>query len=46
MTEMEFLPLTTGFLHMEGVRVTDLSTSESIDIRDLPDVMALEQTDG
>ena len=28
---------------MEGIRVTDLSTNESVDLYDLPDVIASER---
>lgn len=41
--EMEFLPLMQGFIHMEGIRATDISNNESVDLRDLPDIIALDE---
>ncbi|MCJ1284750.1 hypothetical protein MMC26_004086 [Xylographa opegraphella] len=42
-TEVKFLPLARGFLHVETARIVDLSTNESMDIRDLPDIHALSR---
>ena len=42
-TELEFLPLAKGFLQMDAVRVVDVETNESVDVRELPDVLALER---
>ena len=42
-TEMEFLPLVKGFIRVEAIRVTDLSSNHSIDLHDLPDVVALDE---
>ena len=41
---LEFLPLAKGRLKMEGVKVTDLETNETADVRELPDIVALERT--
>ena len=41
--ELKFLPLTKGILHIEAVRVVDLGTSDSVDVRDLPEIVAEER---
>ncbi|KAL8871878.1 MAG: hypothetical protein Q9174_002391 [Haloplaca sp. 1 TL-2023] len=41
--ELKFLPLAKGILHIEAVRVVDLGTSDSVDIRDLPEIVAEER---
>ena len=41
--EMEFIPLTKGWLQLEAIRVTDVVSGEIVDIRDLPDIIAVEQ---
>ncbi|GAM41414.1 hypothetical protein TCE0_042f14516 [Talaromyces pinophilus] len=40
-TEIILLPLATGALHLEAVRLVDMNTNETIDIRDLPDIVAV-----
>ena len=35
---MWMLPLTTGHLRVEALRIVDTDLKESIDIRDLPDI--------
>ncbi|KAL8733728.1 MAG: hypothetical protein Q9166_001921 [cf. Caloplaca sp. 2 TL-2023] len=42
-TELKFLPLSKGILKIEAVRVVDVLTNDSIDIRDLPEIVAEEQ---
>lgn len=42
-TELVLLPLTTGSLHLEAVRLVDLNTNETTDIRDLPDIVVSER---
>ncbi|KAL8807439.1 MAG: hypothetical protein Q9223_004341 [Gallowayella weberi] len=42
-TELKFLPLSKGILNVEAVRVIDVLTNESIDIRDLPEIVAEER---
>lgn len=42
-TEIKFLPIATGVLHIECLRLVDLNTQEAIDIRDLPDIVASER---
>ena len=42
-TVLEFLALDKGPLKMEGIRVTDLASNETADIRELPDIVALER---
>lgn len=37
------LPLTTGYLELEAVRLIDSASNEAIDIRDLPDIVAEEK---
>lgn len=38
-TELHFLPLTVGRLPVEAIRVIDVVTNDSIDIRDVPDIV-------
>ncbi|KAL8863080.1 MAG: hypothetical protein Q9178_000453 [Gyalolechia marmorata] len=45
-TELKFLPLSKGILHIEAVRVVDVLTNETIDIRDLPEIVAEERAPG
>ena len=40
---LKFLPLSAGVLTVESVRVIDLATNETADIRDLPSVVAVER---
>lgn len=40
--ELKLLPLARGYLQLEAVRLTDLVSNESADIRDLPDIIAEE----
>lgn len=42
-TEIKLLPLATGPLHLEAVRLVDVNTNETTDIRDLPDILADDQ---
>ncbi|KAL8681168.1 MAG: hypothetical protein Q9186_002700 [Xanthomendoza sp. 1 TL-2023] len=42
-TELKFLPLSKGILNVEAVRVIDVLTNESTDIRDLPEIVAEER---
>ncbi|MCJ1400170.1 hypothetical protein MMC11_003374 [Xylographa trunciseda] len=42
-TEVKFLPLARGFLFVETVRIIDVTTNETVDIRDLPDIHALDR---
>ncbi|KAJ6023148.1 hypothetical protein N7460_013543 [Penicillium canescens] len=42
-TELKLLPLATGPLHLEAVRLIDVNTNETTDIRDLPDILADDQ---
>jgi hypothetical protein len=39
-TQLILLPLMTGPLYLEAVRLIDLNTNEAVDIRDLPDIVA------
>lgn len=43
-TELKLLPLKAGSLHLEAVRLTDINTNESTDIKDLPDIVAFEDS--
>jgi hypothetical protein len=42
-TELKLLPLIAGPLYLEAVRLVDLNTNETTDIRDLPDILASEK---
>lgn len=39
-TALNFLPLTHGVLHIEALRITDLVSNKSVDVRSLPDIIA------
>ncbi|KAI9683176.1 MAG: hypothetical protein M1829_005967 [Trizodia sp. TS-e1964] len=39
--ELEFIALGSGVLHIEAVRVVDLATQETTDIRDLPNIISV-----
>ena len=41
--ELRFLPLTKGVLQIDAVRINDTITNESVDVRDLPDMIAGER---
>lgn len=41
-TEMVFRALTTGVLNMGMLRIVDLDSRQTVDVRDLPDIVALE----
>lgn len=43
-TKLEFMPLATGYLQIEAVRVVDMASGDAVDIRDLPDIVAEEST--
>lgn len=40
-TELRFVPLTTGLLTLEGVRVIDISTNETTECKDLPSIVSV-----
>ena len=40
-TEIKLLPLAKGFLRVEAIRITDVTSNEVIDVQDLPDIEAL-----
>ena len=40
--EVRFLPLCTGYVHIEALRVVDVATGESMDIVDLPDFIVVK----
>lgn len=42
-TELKFLPLSKGILHLEMVRVVDVLTNETVDVRHLPEIVAEER---
>lgn len=46
MADLKFLPLREGVLGVESVRVIDLATNETADVRDLPSVVAYGAEDG
>lgn len=41
--ELKLLPLSVGSLHLEAVRLVDVNTNETTDIRDLPDIVATDR---
>lgn len=40
--DLKFLALSKGILEIEAIRVIDVVSNESIDIRDLPDIVATD----
>jgi hypothetical protein len=42
--DLSFLALSSGVLSVDAVRVVDLATNETADIRDLPAIVAVENT--
>lgn len=42
-TELKLLALVPGALHLEAVRLVDMNTNETTDIRDLPDIVAFNR---
>ncbi|KAK4999648.1 hypothetical protein LTR66_001333 [Elasticomyces elasticus] len=44
-TELRFLALLPGPLHVEAVRVVDLDTKEAVDVKDLPSIVAVKRED-
>ena len=45
-TQMKFRATATGVLDLGVVRIVDLDTRQTVDVRELPDVIALEATEG
>jgi hypothetical protein len=43
MTELKFIALASGVLYLDCLRAVDLNTQDTIDIRDMPDIVALEE---
>ena len=43
--DLKFLALSAGVLSVESVRIIDLATNETADVRDLPSIIAVEQED-
>jgi hypothetical protein len=41
--DLKFIALTAGVQAVESVRVIDLATNETADIRDLPSIVAVEK---
>ncbi|KAH5653689.1 hypothetical protein HBI51_061910 [Parastagonospora nodorum] len=41
--DLKFLPLSVGVLGVESVRVIDLATNETADVRELPGIVAVEK---
>ncbi|RAH42137.1 TRAPP trafficking subunit Trs65 domain-containing protein [Aspergillus brunneoviolaceus CBS 621.78] len=42
-TELKLLPLAVGALRLEAVRLVDVNTNETTDIRDLPDILSFDR---
>lgn len=42
-TELKFVALASGVLYLDALRVVDLNTQDTTDIRELPDIVAVEQ---
>lgn len=41
-TELKFIALASGVLYLDSLRVVDLNTQEATDIRDVPDIVAID----
>jgi hypothetical protein len=41
--EIKFLPLASGVLHLEALRLVDLATQQTMDVRHLPDIVAIDR---
>ena len=41
--DLKFIALSAGVQSVESVRVIDLATNETADVRDLPSIVAVEQ---
>ena len=41
-TQMKFRARATGVLDMGVIRIVDLDTRQTVDVRDLPDIVSLE----
>ena len=44
-TQMKFRAITTGVLNLGVVRIVDLDTRQMVDVRELPDVIALDSSE-
>jgi len=42
-TDLKLLPLASGYLQIEAIRIVDVSTNDAVDIGDLPGVVAQER---
>ena len=42
-TELKFVALASGVLYLDSLRVIDLNTQDTTDIRELPDIVAIDQ---
>ncbi|KAL8794452.1 MAG: hypothetical protein Q9195_002925 [Heterodermia aff. obscurata] len=42
--ELKFLPLAKGMLQIEAVRIVDAATNHSVEVRDLPEIIASERS--
>ncbi|KAE8346682.1 hypothetical protein BDV24DRAFT_147351 [Aspergillus arachidicola] len=42
-TELKLLPLAVGALHLEAVRLVEVNTNETTDIKDLPDILSFDR---
>ncbi len=41
MTEIKFVALATGVLGLDAMRIVDLATQDAVDVRELPDIVAV-----
>ena len=42
-TNLRFLPLASGILELDSVRVTDVVSGEAVDVHDLPDIVVADE---
>ena len=45
-TRLKFRAMTTGILDVGIIRIVDVDTRQTVDVKELPDIIALEQSDG
>ena len=43
-SDLKFLPLASGYLQIEAIRIVDIATNDAVDVRDLPDIIAQERS--
>jgi hypothetical protein len=42
--EIKFLPLASGVLHLDVLRLVDLATQQAMDVQHLPDIISIDRS--